>query len=177
MYCGVPTTTPTPVSASPVSGRPSASRAIPKSITLRKPGRVHEQVVRLDVPVDDPFLVRHLERAAELLADRQRRRDIEPPGVLNERGQRGAPDQLHRDVVGPVRFAEVVGPHHIAMGDPPRQPELLLEALEHGGAQLLELRPQHLDRHELAELAVHRAVHDAHPAPSEHVFDLVASRE
>ena len=100
---------------------------------LEKPGRIHQQVLRLDVAVDDALLVRHLERAAELLPDRERGRHGQPARLADQRRDGGAVHVLHRDVVDPVHLAEIVGPHHVAVGDPPRQPELLLEALQQRG--------------------------------------------
>ena len=51
---------------------------------------------------------------------------------------------------------------------------LLLEAVEQAAVGREHLRAQHLERHDLVELAVARAVHDAHAALAERLQDLVA---
>ena len=63
------------------------------------------------------------------------------------------------------------------MGDPPGQPELLLEALQQGGIQLPDVGPDCLDGQGLAHLPVERAVDHAHPAGAERLLDLVAAGE
>ena len=51
-----------------------------------------------------------------------------------------------------------------AMGDAPRQLDLLLEALHVGRVVLEQVRPQHLEGHDVVQLLVVGAVDDAHAA-------------
>ena len=63
------------------------------------------------------------------------------------------------------------------MGDAPGELDLLLEALEEGRVAREGLGPQQLQGHDLVELPVARAVHDAHPALAQRAEDLVAVGE
>ena len=123
------------------------------------------------------LLVGHLERAAQLLADRQHHRHRQGPARHDHVLQRLALDELHRDVVEPAHLAEVVGPHHVPVRDPPRQLDLLLEALERRGLGPYRVGEEGLDRDRLLQLAVPRPVDDAHPAHAQHPLDLVAPVE
>ncbi len=63
------------------------------------------------------------------------------------------------------------------MRDPPRETDLLLEAVEQRGVQGQHVPAQGLDRDEVVELAVVRLVDDAHSALADHRMDLVATRK
>jgi hypothetical protein len=49
--------------------------------------------------------------------------------LLEDRCEVGALDKLHRDVLHASAFAEIVNARHVAMCDPARHQQLLLEAL------------------------------------------------
>src|SRR5437867_2097537 len=149
----------------------------PEVHDLEEPARLHHDVLRLDVAMDYPLLVRHFERAAQLLADRERDRDRQSAATRDELVERRPLDVLHGEVVHPVHLAQVVSADHIAMGDLAREADLLLEALQRDALARERLRAQRLDRHRLLQLAVERAVHDAHAAHAEHFLHVVAVGE
>ena len=144
---------------------------------LQESDRVHQEVLRLDVPMDDAFLMGHLERPADLLPDGEGRGYVEVPGVANQGPYRGAAHVFHRDEVDAVGFPEIVGPDHVPVGDAPSQPKLLLEALEQCRVERAQLGPEHLDRDRLPDLAVEGAVDHSHTTGPEHVEDVVPAGE
>ena len=127
--------------------------------------------------MDHPLLVGNLQSAAQLLADGQHHGDRQRAPALDEVLERLPLHELHRDEVEPVHLAEVVGPDDVAVGDLPRQPDLLLEPLQRRRLRLRCIHSQRLDRDQLAQLLVPGAVHDPHPAHAEHALDLVPAGE
>ncbi len=107
---------------------------------LQKPPGIHQQILRLDVAVDDPFLVSHLERTTHLLPDRERGRYVEMARIADQGRDRGAAHVFHGDEVDPVGFTEVVGAHHVPVSDPAGQAKLLLEPLQQRRVEGAELR-------------------------------------
>jgi hypothetical protein len=79
--------------------------------------------------------------------------------------------------VDAVRLAEIVGAHHVAMRDPARKADLLLEALEDIGITQRQGRVERLERDRFLKLAIVRAIHDAHSSRAELLAQLVATRE
>jgi hypothetical protein len=69
-------------------------------------------------------------------------------------------------------FTEIVRSSDATVGDPPRELELSTEAGD-GGVRLQVLRPERLDRDELVQLQVARAIDRAHPPRSQHLEHLV----
>ena len=80
-------------------------------------------------------------------------------------------------IVDPVHLAQIVGAHHIGMGDPAGQLDLLLEAFEQRRVPSHQVAVQQLDGHLLVELPVHGAEHHAHAPLPQHALDLVAAGE
>ncbi len=83
---------------------------------------------------------------------------------LDQLLQGQALDELHRDVAQPARIAEVVRAEDVGVRDPPGEPDLLLEAVEERRIRRERLAAQGLDRDRVVEVAVVRAVDDAHAA-------------
>jgi len=83
--------------------------------------------------------------------------------VAHHRAQGAALDQLHRDEDATVRLADLVDGREVRVRDRRRDARLAQESLP---LRLvgLELRWQHLERHDAAELLVLRPVNDPHPA-------------
>ena len=142
-------------------------------------GRLGEDqhVLGLDVPVDDAALVGGPEPVAHLLRDREADPERQRAAVADEVLEGHALEVLHRDVGDARGLAEVVGPEHVAVRDAPGELDLLLEALEEGRVAREGLGPQQLEGHDLVELPVARAVHDAHAALAQRAEDLVAVGE
>ena len=128
-------------------------------------------VVRLEVAVDHPRLVRRRQPGAQL--DRQ---TAQPPPRHRRAelaGQRRAVDQLHRqEPVGAV-LTDVEHPRHVAVLDPPGQLDLAAEPLDRVVGQPAA---QHLERDPLVELGVERLVDPPHRPRPEPAHDAIAPR-
>ena len=137
-------------------------------------GRIHENVPRLQVPVDHSPLVGVLDRSADLAEE-----------IHDLAGGRAAPpsplvhvlpvDVLHHEepaLSGPPR---VVEPHHVRMGQVADQLELPLDAHPRP-LGVHPIGPQHLDGHPAPRGALHRLVDDALTAPMDLRDDVVALR-
>src|SRR5262249_46282645 len=139
---------------------------------LQTARRLDDDVLRLDVAVDDADLVRGREPGAELLRDAERDRLRQDVARLDQLLERESADELHREVAQPARLAEVVGPEDVRVRDPARQADLLLEPVEETRIGGERLAAERLDRYGVVEVAVVRAVDDAHAAAAEHALDL-----
>ena len=151
-------------------------RAIPKSVTLRRPSRADDDVVRLDVAVDDPVAVREGERAQDLARVLDRDRDRRRPVADEQLLQRPPVEVLHRDVVGALRLAAVEDRDDVRVVEARRALRLAAEALDEllvGGVPLV----QQLQRDLPAELLVLGEVDVGHPARAELALDHVAPVE
>ena len=123
--------------------------------------------------MDDALLVGHLQRAAQLFADGQGHRQRELAPDPDQLFQGRALDVLHGEVIRTVHLAEVVRPHHVAVGDLARQPDLLLEALQGDPVAREGFGTERLDGHRLLQLAVERAIDHAHPARPQDLLHFV----
>ncbi|HEU0032763.1 MAG TPA: hypothetical protein VFQ53_19160 [Kofleriaceae bacterium] len=143
----------------------------------RAPAVVHDRVVRLEVAMDDPRGVRGREPRGALrehVDDRGGR----GPGLGEPRAQRPPGDVLHRDEHAVVPAADVEHADDVRMIDPRERAALaehpLLDERVLGDAGL---RLHELDRQLAIELAIVRAVDDAHRAGTELAGDRVAIDE
>ena len=92
-----------------------------------------------------------------------RRQDV---AGLDELLERQPLDELHREVAQPAGLAEVVRAQDVGVRDAAREADLLLEPVEQRRVGRERLAAQRLDRDGVVEVAVVRAVHDAHAAPA-----------
>jgi len=99
----------------------------------------------------------------------------EPALAREQRSEHLALDELHRQEAIAAVFADVVGARDVLVRHASRELHLAPEALDHVGGG--ELFLQHLERDDLVELAVSRAVDGAHRACAEHPEELVAPAE
>ena len=140
---------------------------------FRLSGTVHQDVAGLDVPVDDPVLVRELHRPADLHKQAQPFAGRQAVGIaIAVDGL--AIDVLHDEVGAAVfRRAAVEQARNIGMLEAGEDFPLGAKAAQ----DVISVEPaaQQLDRHLLAELssAAHRQVHAAHSAPAEFPDDPV----
>jgi hypothetical protein len=119
----------------------------------------------------DPGAVRLGERLGDL------HRDVEQPPRRQRPGreqlaQARTVDELHRDVGGAVRGADLVDRDDVGMVERGGGARLGLEAPQALGV-VGERRRQHLDRDVASETRILRAVDLAHPAGAELTVDLV----
>ena len=131
----------------------------------------HEQVLGLQVPVNDPLLVRRRQPAGDLdrvvggLAHRQR-------AAREPRAQRLAFEELRDDVRRTFERTELVDRRDVGVVEPAGGLGFLLEPAQAFGVQR-ERRGQHLDRDVALQALVARAVDLAHPSGAEEAEDLV----
>ena len=131
-----------------------------------------EEVLGLQVPVDDPLLVRGGEAVDDLerVVDRAARRD---PAAREHRAKRLPFEQLLDDIGrAVVARADVVDGGDVGVVQDPGRAGLLLEAAQAVGVGG-EGGRQDLDRHLAAEARVSRAVDLSHPPRSDRREDLV----
>ena len=131
----------------------------------------HLDIGRLQIAMDDPFLVRGLERIADLARDGQRVRGPEASG-LNDRVERLALHQLHHERRDPLGLFEAVDLRDVGMIERREQTRFALEPREAIGAAG-ECARQDFDRDVAPELRVARAIDLAHAAGADPRLDLV----
>ncbi len=133
-----------------------------------------EQVLRLQVPVDDPLLVSrgkpvsHLQRVVDSLARRE-------PSAREHRAQRLSFQQLADDVGRSFMSPDVVDRRDVGMVEEPRGLRLLLEPPQPVRVSG-EGRRQHFDRHLAPEPGVPRALHLSHPSRAQRGEDLIGAK-
>ena len=136
-------------------------------------GGVQDDVLRLDVAMDDPFVVRRGQALRDLRADlggfARRKRPPREPGP-----ERLAVDQLGDGVAQSPFFAHVEERDDVRVREGSDGPRLLLEPLDVFGIGC-EGRRKDLDRDVAAEARVRGAVDLAHAAPSELASDFVGA--
>jgi hypothetical protein len=137
---------------------------------------VDHHVGRLDVAVDDPGLVREVERVEQLGHQADDGAEVEALACLEAVLELLALDVLHHDVREIAFGGEVVHLHDIGMVEPCHGAHFALEA--HGigarGGFVERAREDGLDRDPAVELGVVAVVHQAHRPLPEHALDLVA---
>ena len=133
-----------------------------------------EEVLGLQVPVDDPFLVRRRQALGDLprALDRLARRK---PAARELRPQRLALEKLLDDVGSALVRADVVDRGDVGVIEDARGLGLLLEAAQAVGV-LREGRRQDLDRDLAPEPRVLRPVDLPHPARADRREDLVRAQ-
>ena len=136
-----------------------------------------EHVVRLEVAVDDPVLVRRLQRAAALQHDgrhpAQRHRQ---PG-LHDRLQRSAMEEIHHEVMAAsVGDVEVEDLDDVVVADDVHRARLVEEALDDALVRGVT-RVKHLDRDLRPDRRVLAHVDGAHPPLAEELHHLVRAEE
>jgi hypothetical protein len=119
---------------------------MPKSVILSVPVGGQQEVARLHVAVDDPGLVRGVQRAGALGGDVGDQIGRREPRSTHELLEVGALDQLHHQEHVIARSAHVVRRNHVRMGQPRRSLRLRLEALHRVHGVAVET-PEKLDRH------------------------------
>ena len=132
-----------------------------------------EDVLGLQVPVDDPLLVRGREAVDDLerVVDRLARREL---AAREDRPERLALEQLLDDVGRALVRADVVDRGDVGMVQDARRLGLLLEPAQPVGVGG-EGGGQDLDRHVAAQARVLRAIHLSHPARADLREDLVGA--
>ena len=164
---------PDPVGAFVCASGPadSAFFASPKSRIFTWPSFDDEKVLGLQVPVDDPLLMRrrkalgHLQRVIHGLLLRDRT-GVELPA------QRLAFQKLHDGIGRSLVRPEVVDRENIRMRQRRDRQGLALEPRQRVGIRGQRLR-QDLDRHVASQLRVPRPIHLSHPARAQRRQDLV----
>ena len=134
---------------------------------------VDEHVVRLDVPVDDPVLVRVPERGEDLARVRDRDRNRARPPGHDELLEGAALDVLHHDVVRARRNAPVVDRDDVRVGEAGGVRRLAAEALD----ELLVVRValvKHLHGDVASELLILGQPDVGHPTGAELALQPVA---
>ena len=141
---------------------------------LDAPLAVDDHVVRLDVAVDDPVLVRVAERGEDLARVRDRDRQRAGAARDDQLLQRAALDVLHHDVVRAVGDAAVVDRDDVRVREPGGVRRLAAEALD----ELLVVRVplvEDLHRDVAAELLVLGEPDVGHAARAELALEPVAA--
>jgi hypothetical protein len=143
----------------------------------RRPGADQEHVLRFQVAMDDPLLVRGLQRRAHLLRDRHHRAKRRK-GDLLQTGREVLPlEVLHHHVVHPpARLVEVDDVDDVGVSEARDDLGLSAESLDHIPVER-DRRLEQLDGEPLAGADVHRLVHDAHPPLPKRTDQTVCSAE
>ena len=130
-----------------------------------------EDVARLDVAMHEPGLVGGVERRRHLVEQRQRAGPRER-AAGDERRERRAADELHRDEQPVVGLDGLVHGDDVRMLERGLHPALAAEATDEllAGA---EARVEELQRRLTADRLVRGEIDGRHPAASEHAVDAV----
>ena len=139
---------------------------------------IHHHVPRLDVAVDDPGLVREIERIEQLDHEAERLLELEALVGVEVVLQFLALDVLHHDVRQVAFGAEVVHLDDVAVVEPRDGAHFALEAHgNHARRFRVELaREDGLDRDPAVEVGVEAVVHQAHRPLAEDALDLVPAK-
>ena len=130
-------------------------------------------VVRLEIAVDDPFLVRRGEAMGDLRRDRNQPAQ-RGKSLFDPRREAPAEDELHRDVGEALVLADLVNGDDVRMVQGRGGARLLSEA-QIVLRTLVEALGEQLDRDDAPEGRVARAVEPAHAAGAELAQDLEAA--
>ncbi len=137
----------------------------------RPAAAVDHHVGRLEVAMDDAFLVDRGQSRAEVACDLEGLVRRQPSDPRQERLQVLAVDVLHGQEGLVLDLHDVVEAAHARMGHLAAESDLAVEPLEDFGRQRA---PDELQGDGLAELEVVRAVHLAHAAPAQPRHHAVA---
>ncbi len=142
------------------------------------PAALQEDVAGLEIEVHHARRVRRAERVADGARQLDRLGDAVLAGLAREPagGQHlregGALDELHGEELLAVRLPDVEDAGDVAVRDAARELDLAAEALDHR-ALVGEIATQHLQRDDVVQLGVERAVDVAHPSGAEEAEDAV----
>ncbi len=134
----------------------------------------HRHVRGFEVAVDDPLLVRVLERFCHLASDRQRLADRDRP-LLETFEERRALSHLHDQGPRPARILDAVDGGDVGVVERGQESSLTLEA-GHSPRTRSHVVGQHLERDLAPQARVSRPVHLSHPALAERANDFVAPK-
>ena len=135
-----------------------------------------QDVGGLDVAVHEAGGVRDVERGRDLGDDRRRARRGQLAAALDERVQVGARDVAHDDVQRAAVLAGRVDRHDVRMVDRRGHARLALEALAELGVAGA-VGGDDLQRDGAAQVELHGAVDDAHPAAGDDALDAAAAED
>ena len=130
-----------------------------------------QDVLRLDVPVDEPGLMGGIKRLGNLGEQAQRAPWIELVGQ-DQLLERGALDQAHRQEEAFVGLAGFVDGDDVLMVQPGLQLSLALEASAES-AIIAQLAGQQLQGHDAVERELGSAIDGAHATGPEHAVDAI----
>jgi len=99
---------------------------------MRAAATVHHHVGGLEVPVQDPAIVRRREPRAELPRELERLVLREAPDAAKQRREVLAVHVFHREKVPAVHLADVVDAAHVGVRHGPRRTDLGEESIEQG---------------------------------------------
>jgi hypothetical protein len=142
---------------------------------LAPAGVFDEDVRRLDVAVDEPVLVRCVERRGDLACDGDSPRRRECTLAPQQRSQVGAVDVAHREEEHALGFARRVDRDDVRVLQARGQPRFPLQARAKVRV-VHETGRQHLERHVAAEAIIVGAVHLAHAAAADQRLDAIAGQ-
>ena len=176
MYSGVPTTSPTRVSAA-TAWVFRIDREMPKSITQRAPGRpLQHHVVRLDVAVDHTAAVRIGEGVRDVLEHSTDLARGQWTGPLHSLCQRLAFDEAHGVGEDVSRFLHRVHRDDVGVREPGGGSRLEKEPLAQRGL-LGEFGRQDLERDRPIEPEVAREIDTPHPPAAKLALEMVAGAD
>src|SRR5207244_3204967 len=134
-----------------------------------------DDVLRLEVAVQDAGLVGSREAVEDLRGDAEDALDRR--AFSREHGGERLPfDVLHREESVSRVITDIERANDVLVGDLPRELHLAPESLVHP-RELSDLLLQHLERDDLVELAIARAIHGAHPTAPEQADELISPSE
>ena len=125
--------------------------------------------------MDDPSLVREIQRQQELSHDRRDLRQIEGRPAIQKIAKSGALDIFHDDERVGVVFAVLVHADDVRMQQPAGRSRFILESrhrlLDQIGVD--QVLAYGLDRHCALDAGIERLVNDPHRALAKHAVDAV----
>ena len=165
MYAGVPSATPTAVTASPSAVVDADSAfATPKSVTIADPW-LRRMLSGLMSRWTMPCVVRVGERARDLAQHAHPVGDGKLTFTLESRAERFAVDERHREIGQPIALAGGKQRHDVRMLQPRGELDLSFEALDRYARR--HLGRQDFDHHPAVKSAVFGDEDARHAAPAQ----------
>jgi len=137
------------------------------------PVRCEQGVGRLEIPVDDPSLVRVPQSASDLVGVVEDVVRMHRPVTAHAIGQRAPARKRHNEVRGALPVAHAQRSHHGRMIHVVHVPGFVQEP-PHVRWLPCQLRADHLDRDSLARVAVDRREHTPHAPFADDLFQVIA---